>query len=172
MPRLATMPRISDPPPYEYPLWADRETPSGYYWLVKRVIDGEFSFRLHLIAQQPFSGDARLALALSLRKWVVLAASLERLCRWLGPDQLIYVDDGGWDTCALCMCYARDARCEPCPIFAETGKRMCNNTPYREFVVEMFQPVGDFQVIAGLEVAFLQRFTTGGYLEDRSWPPV
>jgi len=166
------MPRISDPPPYEYPLWADRETPSGYHWLVKRVIDGEFSFRLHLIAQQPFSGSARLALALSLRKWVVLAATLERLCKWLGPDQLVYLDDGGWDTCALCIVYwGETTHCLGCPIYAKTGQRLCYGTPYHDYIANGLQPAGDFQAIADREVVFLTA-TTAGYLEDRSWPPI
>jgi len=175
MPRLATMPRISDPPPYEYPLWAEHGTPAGYYWLVERRIDSEFSFRLRLIVQQPFSGNARLALALSLRKWVVLAASLECLAKWLGPAQLIHLHDGGWDTCALCMRYAfaQDAHCSLCPIFAETGERLCSGTPYADWRGLGSAPIGELQAVADREVVFLQQLTaaTGGYLEDRSWPP-
>jgi len=166
------IPRISDPTPYEYPLWATRNVPSGYCWSIKRVAGEEFSFALHLIAQQPFSGSARLASALSLRKWVVLAASLERLAKWLGPDQLIRLYDGGWDTCALCMCYAQDAHCSLCPIFAETGERLCNDTPYTDWRGLGYAPIGELQVVADREVVFLQQLTVtiGGYLEVRSWP--
>lgn len=166
------VPRVSDPTPYEYPLWAEHGTPLGYYWLVERVIDdGEFIFKLRLIAQQPFSGNARLALALSLRKWVVLDASLERLAKLLGPDQLIRLHDGGWDTCALCMCFA-SAHCSHCPIFAETGERLCDDTPYTDWRGLGSAPIGELQAVTDREVVFLRRLTTitGGYLEDRSWP--
>lgn len=165
------IPRISDPTPYEYPLWAGRGTPSGYYWLVERAIESEFSFRLCLIVQQPFSGDARLALALSLRKWVVLAASLERLSKWLGPDQLIYMEDGGWDTCALCMLYwGETIHCLGCPIYIETGQGLCCGTPYHDYIADGLQPAGDFLEIANREVVFLQQLTIP---EDRlAWPRI
>lgn len=171
------IPRVSDPPPYEYLLWAEHEAPPGYYWFVERVVEGEFSFRLRLIVQQPFSGSAWLALALSLRKWVVLAASLERLVKWLGPDQSIYMDDGGSDTCALCTVYWRSSGsgsyCRHCPIYAKTGQGLCQDTPYKDFIEWGFRPVGDFLEIAGREVIWLRalRDELGGYLEDRPWPP-
>ena len=171
-----SVPRVSDPTPYQYPLWAEHDAPSGYSWTFLRAgsVDVDFSFKLHFHRLQRFAGAADVGLALSLRKWTVLAASVERLAGWLGPDQLVYVDEGGYDTCALCQAFMDGGRnCQGCPIRNYTQQELCNDTPYADLYQDTVQPVLAWQDIADREVEFLTMLRgerdTGHW--EGTWPP-
>ena len=172
-------PRISDPTPYEYPLWAEHEAPPGYLWYFDRTPDitAEFSFMLDTCFYQlhRFSGSADTGLALSLRKWVVLAASIDRLAAWLGADQRVYIDEGGYETCALCQAFIDRGRgCHGCAIFEYTRVALCNDTPYADLHGDVVKPICEWQNVADREVEFLMMLRTHrdtGHWEG-TWPKI
>lgn len=170
------VPRVSDPTPYEYLLWDEHLAPPGYGWCFDRTSDitAEFSFKLHLRQLCKFSGDADTGLALSLRKWAVLAASIDRLAAWLGPDQPVYIDEGGYDTCALCQSFMDCGHgCFGCAIFEYTRVPLCDDTPYVDLHGDAVMPICEWQDIADREVEFLTMLRTrrdSGRWEG-TWPP-
>ena len=70
---------------------------------------------------------------------------------------------GGWMSCALCHLYM-PWQCSGCPIFRETGERVCLKTPYSE-ANELFDKykVGDASEEEALDaiqkmIDYLERF--------------
>ena len=74
--------------------------------------------------------DAALLL-IGIQKWEAMASFVEQ------EERLPF--DGMSRTCALCKVYANDLLysgddCSRCPVFAATGWRRCNETPYGNWV--------------------------------------
>ena len=69
------------------------------------------------------------ALDISIAKWEYIVEHYYEFDtdRYDGSFQ-----DGGPDTCGLCMMFFYDRDCDGCPVMEATGKPCCYDTPYNE----------------------------------------
>jgi len=64
--------------------------------------------------------EAKVALAASALKWMDII------------DMAGFAVDAGQDNCPLCSLY-REGGCARCPVFLQTGKKLCEGTPYHDW---------------------------------------
>jgi len=91
------------------------------------------------------------AFEVSIAKWELLY----QLCR-----QGKLVDDGGIQTCGLCLIYfyGHTDECEDCPITG-AGQRGCAGTPYKDYVRAVENENLELAIQAALEeIRFLKGF--------------
>ena len=102
------------------------------------------------------------ALDESILKWTAIRNHIEK--------HAVSLDDGGIQTCALCVMFWVNEECEGCPVSLHTGIGGCSDTPYEE-TGNYNTTVAEELDIANAELLFLRKVREARKANPPEVPP-